>query len=51
MVIFLDQHGFTFADGLCFYISTEKKSWEESRQWCRDRQSDLIVIKSKEKQV
>ncbi len=32
-------------------MSTELKSWSDSRQYCRDRGSDLIIINTEEKQV
>ncbi|XP_056128115.1 C-type lectin domain family 12 member B-like [Rhinichthys klamathensis goyatoka] len=34
-----------------FFISSELKSWSESRQFCRDRGADLIIIKTEEKQI
>ncbi|XP_071397701.1 CD209 antigen-like protein C isoform X1 [Centroberyx affinis] len=34
----------------CYFISTEGKNWEESRQACADRQSHLMIINSKEEQ-
>ncbi len=36
---------------VCFFISTELKSWSDSRQYCRDHGSDLIIINTEEKQV
>ncbi|CAM4466134.1 unnamed protein product [Leuciscus chuanchicus] len=33
-----------------FFISSELKSWSESRQYCRDRGADLVIINTKEKQ-
>uniref|UniRef100_A0A673KUH9 C-type lectin domain-containing protein n=1 Tax=Sinocyclocheilus rhinocerous TaxID=307959 RepID=A0A673KUH9_9TELE len=33
-----------------FYISDEEKSWSDSRQYCRDRGADLVIINTEEKQ-
>ncbi|KAL1281232.1 hypothetical protein QQF64_000035, partial [Cirrhinus molitorella] len=33
-----------------FFISTELKSWSDSRQYCRDHGGDLVIINSEEKQ-
>ncbi len=32
-------------------MSTEEKSWSDSRQYCRDHGSDLVIINTEEKQV
>uniref|UniRef100_A0A673HHF3 CD209 antigen-like protein 2 n=1 Tax=Sinocyclocheilus rhinocerous TaxID=307959 RepID=A0A673HHF3_9TELE len=34
-----------------FFVSTELKSWSDSRQYCRDRGADLVIINTEEKQV
>ncbi len=36
---------------VCFFVSTELKSWSDSRQYCRDRGADLVIINTEEKQV
>ncbi|XP_058638655.1 CD209 antigen-like protein E isoform X2 [Onychostoma macrolepis] len=35
-------------DGL--FISNELKSWSDSRQYCKDRGADLVIINTEEKQ-
>ncbi|XP_067333764.1 natural killer cells antigen CD94-like [Channa argus] len=34
----------------CYFKSTEKKSWYQSRTFCKNRRSDLVMINSKEEQ-
>ncbi|XP_065127027.2 uncharacterized protein [Paramisgurnus dabryanus] len=39
------------SSGSCwYYISTEKKSWFDSRQFCRDICGDLVIINTEEEQ-
>ncbi|XP_016117393.1 CD209 antigen-like protein C [Sinocyclocheilus grahami] len=35
---------------VCFFMSSELKSWSDSRQYCRDRGADLLIINTEEKQ-
>ncbi|XP_067098585.1 CD209 antigen-like isoform X1 [Osmerus mordax] len=44
------NHGWTKLDSSCYYISTEQKTWEESRQDCRQRGARLVIINSEKEQ-
>ncbi|XP_044044837.1 CD209 antigen-like protein E [Siniperca chuatsi] len=45
------KDGCTSFNNSFYYISAQQKSWEESRQDCKDRGADLIIVNSKEEQV
>jgi len=45
------SEGFILDGDVCYYLSTEKRTWNESSQWCRDKQSDLIIINYRGKEA
>ncbi|ROI60064.1 C-type lectin domain family 17, member A [Anabarilius grahami] len=46
----LKMDGWVYYQSSFYFISSEKKSWTESRKYCTDRGADLIIINNKEEQ-
>uniref|UniRef100_A0A4W5JUD2 C-type lectin domain-containing protein n=1 Tax=Hucho hucho TaxID=62062 RepID=A0A4W5JUD2_9TELE len=43
-------NGWRLLGSRCYFLSTEMKTWEESRQDCLERRADLVIINSREEQ-
>ncbi|XP_060744722.1 CD209 antigen-like protein C [Tachysurus vachellii] len=42
------KQGWSYFNSSFYYISTEKENWTKSRQECRNRGADLVIIDNKE---
>ncbi|XP_073705510.1 uncharacterized protein [Garra rufa] len=45
-----ERDGWTYYRSNFYYISSQKKSWYESRRYCTDKGADLIIINNREEQ-
>uniref|UniRef100_A0A672K2Z2 CD209 antigen-like protein C n=1 Tax=Sinocyclocheilus grahami TaxID=75366 RepID=A0A672K2Z2_SINGR len=44
------KNGWTYYQSSLYFISSETKSWTESRRYCTERAADLIIINNREEQ-
>uniref|UniRef100_H3A3W2 C-type lectin domain-containing protein n=1 Tax=Latimeria chalumnae TaxID=7897 RepID=H3A3W2_LATCH len=45
------ETGWILFNSNCYYFTQKEETWQESRRTCQSLKSDLVMIKSKEKQV
>uniref|UniRef100_A0A8C9ZG35 C-type lectin domain-containing protein n=1 Tax=Sander lucioperca TaxID=283035 RepID=A0A8C9ZG35_SANLU len=46
----MSQGGWEYFNGSFYYISSIEKTWQQSRDDCRQKGADLVIINSKEEQ-
>uniref|UniRef100_A0A8B9HSH5 C-type lectin domain-containing protein n=1 Tax=Astyanax mexicanus TaxID=7994 RepID=A0A8B9HSH5_ASTMX len=46
----LYKNGWTYFHSGMYYYSTEKKTWSEARQNCKEKGADLVIINSEKEQ-
>ncbi|XP_073730327.1 uncharacterized protein [Misgurnus anguillicaudatus] len=51
MMEILKADGWKEYQSSLYFISSEQKSWTDSRRYCREKGADLIIINNKEEQV
>uniref|UniRef100_A0A672N1X3 C-type lectin domain-containing protein n=1 Tax=Sinocyclocheilus grahami TaxID=75366 RepID=A0A672N1X3_SINGR len=44
------NYGWIYYQSNLYFVSSEKKSWTESRRYCMERGADLIIINNREEQ-
>ncbi|XP_061736835.1 CD209 antigen-like protein E [Nerophis ophidion] len=44
-------HGWILFGSSCYYISSQRRSWDKSRQDCLQRHADLVIINSRQEQA
>lgn len=45
------QPGWRKFNESCYFFATSSKNWESSRQYCKSKGGDLVVVNSREEQV
>uniref|UniRef100_A0A8C9YSU8 C-type lectin domain-containing protein n=1 Tax=Sander lucioperca TaxID=283035 RepID=A0A8C9YSU8_SANLU len=46
----LETAGWWEINSRCYFLSTEQKTWEDSRKYCKSKGADLVVISSEQEQ-